>query len=249
MATVILVETDRLDDLVGRAAAPGLLPLAGLPLVRHAARAFAACGDVDRIVLAGPTVYERALGDLPEIAESLLLDRSLRHLAEALLDRYGEVDEVILWRANGPLIRPAMIEHFLARAPRAAALTVALVRAERVRAAWPDGPVHLAHTMGNESVVGTTLVCLRPAVLAAHRQLVAAVLHERRLPADLAKLLGVALSLKLSTGRATLAELARRASELLGAPAVVQLAPFPELTVGVRHRAEYHWVRNLMEVA
>jgi hypothetical protein len=67
--------------------------------------------------------------------------------------------------------------------------------------------------------------------------------------AELAKALGVGFAIKLSTGRASVDELARRLSDLLGAPAVIHFAPFPELALRVHGRAEYHLARELLEAA
>jgi hypothetical protein len=250
MATVILLETDRLEDsLAGRAAAPGLLPVGGRPLVYWAARAFAACGDVEKIVLAGPTAYDKQPAALAAVDETLLLDAPLRDLAEAVLERYGEAEELLIWRPNAPLITPEMVEHFLAHAPADAALTVAMVRAGKAREVYPAGEEPPAYALRGESVVFPLLLSLKPAAVTAQMALLRRLISDHLVQSELAKLLGVGLAIAFKSGRATALDLAKRAGELLGAPAVLLFSPYGELALRVRNRAEYHLVRDRLEGA
>ena len=250
MATAILLETDRLEDaLSGRAGAPGLLPAAGRPLVDYAARALAACGDVERVVLAGPTAYGQHAVATAHVDETLLLDEPLRVVVEALLERYGEDEELLLWRPNGPLLTTDMVEHFLAHAPAEAAVNVALVRAERIEAELPEFPAVPTTALGPDTVHFSPLMSLRPAALANHHALLVRLVAENMAQAELVKTLGVGFSIKLRTGRARLDEVARRVSEVVGSPCVLQMSPYAELAVRVRNRAEYHWVREQLESA
>ncbi|MBI5834455.1 MAG: nucleotidyltransferase family protein [Armatimonadetes bacterium] len=250
MATAILLETDKLDDaLSGRAGAPGLLPAAGRPLVDYAARALAACGDVERVVLAGPTAYGQHAVATTHCDETLLLDDPVRTLVESLLERYGDCEELLLWRPNAPLLTTEMVEHFLAHAPAEAAVTVALVRAERVEAEMPDLPPVPTTALGPDNVTFTPLMVIRPAALANHHALLSRLVADSMAQAELVKTLGVGFSIKLKAGRARLDEVARRVSEVIGSPCVLQVAPHAELAVRVRTRAEYHWVRERLESA
>jgi len=250
MATAILLETDRLDDgLSGRAGAPGLLPAAGRPLVDYAARALAACGDVDRVVLAGPTAYGQHAVATAHIDDTILLDEPLRVLVEAVLERYGDCEELLLWRPNGPLLTTEMVEHFLAHAPAEAAVTVALVRAERVEDQLAELPPVPSTVFGPDAVTFSPLMVIRPAALAAHHALLGRLVAENVAQAELVKTLGVGFSIKLKAGRARLDEVARRMSEVIGAPCVLQMSPHAELVVRVRNRDEYHWVRERLESA
>lgn len=246
MPTVILLETDQLDQsLSERAAAPGLLEVAGRPMVRHAVRAFAACGSVDRIVLAGPTAYEAI--ELPGVDDRVLDDRGPTALLAGLLERYGDAEEWLLWQPNAPLIEPPMLDAFLAHAPLGAAVCGALVRAERVEAAFGELPRLAAHTFVHDRLVMTPLFGLSPACLAPHRELLGQLFGGGGARVELLKRLGVGFAIKLRSGRASLAELAARLGEQVGGPVVMQILPHPELCLKVASRAEHRVARSRLE--
>lgn len=250
MAIAVLLEADRLDEaLTPRAATPGLLPAAGRPLVDHSARVLASLGDVSRVVLAGPTAYREQLDTLTGIDDAILLDAPLGSLVDALLERYGEAEELLLWRPNAPLLRPEMVELFLANAPLGAGLTFAVVREERYRQQFAElGEPSTGH-LGPERIVWSPLMLVSPRVLGAHRQLLSRLLSDTVVHAELAKALGVGFAIKFTTGRATADELARRVGELLEAPCVIEFSPYAELAVRVRTRGDYHVVRNVLEAS
>ncbi|MBI2299647.1 MAG: nucleotidyltransferase family protein [Armatimonadetes bacterium] len=248
MATAILIECDQLGNgLAGRAPAPGLLPLAGRPLLSYAAQALRRCGDVDRILLSGPTAYRDHPAALDEVDTAVLSDSPLGDRLAGLLEEYGEEPEWLIWPANGPLIEPAMVEHFLAHAPVTAAATWAVVRESRLLAAFPlDWPVL---PFAGEVVAWTGLGVVRPPALLPHTARLQRMLNKEANWVEAVKALGVGFAIKLKAGRASLSEVAQKLGELIGAPCVVQFSPYAELALRVRSRAEHHAARARLEEA
>ncbi|NUP99165.1 MAG: NTP transferase domain-containing protein [Armatimonadetes bacterium] len=248
MPTVVLFETDRLEDeLATRAAAPGLLPLGGLPLLSYAARAFRACGDVTRVVLAGSTGYAGHGAALAEVDESLLLDGATGTRLQAVLDQYGGENELLFWPPNAPLVRPEMVEHFLAHAPVQAALTWALVREERMLQIFPDGLDVPRHGFDGLNLAITPLGLVRPAAIETQRPLLNRLVGTELNRGELIKMLGMGFAIKFQARRAPLDEVVRRLSEALSLPCLAQILPFPELAFRVRNRAEHHLARARLE--
>lgn len=247
MATVLLLEVDHLAPaLADRAPTPGLLTVAGRPQVRLVARAFAACGDVERIVLVGPAAYREA--PLPEIDELLVAERIDADALETLIERFGHAEELLLCPANAPLVTPERVEDFLGRCPRDAAVACLLVRRADVSAQLGELTSLVAHRFGPEELVFAPLLLLQTATLVRHRDLLATVLAGGPNLTELVRRLGVGFAIKLRSGRATLPELAARLSELLGAPCLFQIAPCPELCLRVAGRPELRVARTLLEV-
>ena len=249
MATAILLELDQLaDDLSGRAPAAGLLPVVGRPLVCHAAEPFRALGDVDRLVLCGPSVYRQHPAALDVVDDALLADGSLGDQLAILFEQYQDQDELLLFPTNAPLATPEMLERFLAHAPRDAAVTWAVVRHERAAATFADAGVQWdPQPFAGEQLVWTLLGCVRPALLSGQLDAIRRVFNNDVNRVEAVMALGMGLAIKLGAGRASLAELARKVGELLDAPCVLEISPDAELALRVRNRAEHHAARARLE--
>lgn len=248
MACVLLLEIDRLEPaLAGRAPAAGLLTVAGRTQVELVARAFAACGDVEAVHLAGPAVYADRL---PAAVSRFHPAESYTPAAlETILEALADADEVFLSPTNLPLLSADAIEAFLARTPRQAGVSCLLVPHADVLERLGELPSLVGHRFGGEPLVFAPLLLVQPAALAPHRELLAAALAGGLNPTELVRRLGVGFAIKLRSGRATLAELAARLGELLGVPCVFQVARCPELCLRVASRAELRTARWLLEVA
>lgn len=248
MPTAVLLEIDRLDDdLAARAPAPGLLPLAGRPLVGYATKALQACGDIDKIVLAGPTVYEDHQAALVGIDETLLSDEPLGHRIGSVLDRYGQDDELLFWAANAPLLRPAMVEQFLGHAPLDCGLCWSVVRDSRVKEFYGGKLDPPKQTLAGEGYHFTPLGLVQPGAHLPRRDLLARLLGGELNAGEMVKLVGIGFAIKYRSGRATLDELAARVGEALGCATMIQVAGSPELVLRVTDRHEHHLARELVE--
>ncbi len=248
MATVILLDCDQLEpELAGRAPASGLLPLSGRPLVRYAAEAFRLCGDIDKVVLAGPTVYAPHASLLTEVDETMLSDSPIEERVEAVLDRFADESELLFWPANGPLIRPETVEQFLEAAPVGAGVCWSLVRAERFQQTYPQGTDVPRHALGGEEVVVGSLGLVNPRAVAPQRELLRRVLRKEFGRGDLLRMLGVGFAIKFQAGRAGLEELTRRISEVLRLDCLLAILPQAELAFRVRSRSEHHLARACLE--
>ncbi len=247
MTTAVLIEVEALEDeLAGRAAAPGLLPLCGRPTVTYPARALRACGNVDRLVLAGPRVYDKHSAALDEVDQTVLADGPLGDLVDDVLERCGD-GELLFWPANAPLLTVDMVERFLAGAPLEAAATWSVVREERVVSAFPGHDRGAAHNFAGDRLMFGGLGCVRADVLAPKRATLRRLLGRSVSKSELVKMLGVGFAIKVQNGRASLEELVERVAESVGAPCVAEILPDPELAFRVRSRHEHHVARDRME--
>lgn len=248
MPTVVLLEIDALDDeLAGRAPAPGLLPLAGHPMVTYAARAFRGCGDVDQLVLAGPDDYRTQPAALAEFDAEPLLAPTVAERVDLALDRYAASDELLFWPANAPLLTPDAVECFLSHAPTGAGLCWSCVRQSRVEAAFGELPHLPKHRFGADLLALGSLGAVRPAALDGQRDLVRKMLGQPLVKSELIKLLGVGFAIKFSSFRATLSDLMTKIGDVLGTDCVATILPHPELCFRVRNRAEHHLARARLE--
>jgi len=248
MPTVVLLEIDALEDeLAGRAASPGLLPLAGHPMVTYAARAFRACGNVTEIAVAGPEAYREQPAALAELDGAPILAESVAERVDLALDRFADRDELLFWPANAPLLTPEAIESFLTHAPVSAGLCWSCVRHSRVQSDFPELETLPQHKFGTETFCLGGLGSVKPAAIAEQRDLLRRMLGQPLTKGELTKLLGVGFAIKYASARASLTDLMNKISEVLGVECVATILPHPELCFRVRNRAEHHVARAMLE--
>ncbi|MCC7493441.1 MAG: nucleotidyltransferase family protein [Fimbriimonadaceae bacterium] len=247
MPTAVLVEWGELDDdLASRAPAPGLLPLAGRPLVQWAAETLRACGDVDRLVLSGPPAYAAQTQALDLFDDAHLLAARPAARLEALLEYCAGDDELLLWPTNSPLLRVEMVEQFLTHAPLDAAVAWTMVRQERFEQTFP-GLRLSGQRLGGDLLAPGLLGLVRPAELTTRGAVLRRLLASDNPKTELGRLLGVGFAIKFGAGRATLEEVVRRVGEAIGLAAVVQVMPHAELAFAVRSRQAHQLARQRLE--
>lgn len=249
MATAVLVETDRLDDaLAGRAPSPGLLTLNGIPAIQRALAALRACGDVDRIVLAGPDSYLSYPRVMCQIDDFVSYSAEQPEALAGLLAA-RDSEELLFWPPNGGLLTTAMVETFLRLAPADAAVSLAAVKRRCLVAAHALPVATKAWTFSDVTIAVSPLCVSRAGRSDRQNELLVALLAGRALSAEMRRILGVSLALRITAGAASLDEVLRRTGEHIGGPVVVALLPYAELAVRLRRRPELTWSRDRLECA
>ena len=234
VTAVVLAGGDRGDALAVTAgvAAKALLPLDGAPLGAYVLRALRASERIGKVVYVGPTDPQlRGLYDLEVIAGERLVD-SLALGSGAALGTGAE--RLLVLSADVPWIDGAMIDRFIASCEAAgpADLYFPVVPAGVYRARFPDHERTFVK-LRDDGFTGANLALLGVDVIPPLLPLIDRVFRARKNPVALAALLGLDVLLAFPFGAASLAQLERRVSKLLGRSAKVVIATDPELAADV----------------
>ncbi|MDX1423859.1 MAG: nucleotidyltransferase family protein [Kiloniellales bacterium] len=227
-------------------------PVAGVPMVLRVVACLARCRGVGRIAVAlqsGATDADLAAlsrhaggielrvlpcGDCP--TGSIL----------AAVDALREPYPLLITTADHPLLRPEMVEHFwqacaASRADIAAAVTPASV----IQGAYPESQrTYLRFADGRRS--GANLFALLTPQGRRAIEFWRRIEQNRKRPWRLMSAFGLAPLLAYLLGRLTVADAARRASEIVGAEAAIVDLPFAEAAIDVDKPADFVLVDRIL---
>lgn len=114
--------------------------------------------------------------------------------------------------------------------------------------AYPGGRTRFLKLADGEWTGGSVMV-LEPSVLRERTSMVRQIFAARKDPTTLTKLLGLQLSLRFMAGRARVADLESRASQLLGKPVAAILGADPSLALDCDDAADFDYAIALTEGA
>lgn len=215
---------DRLARAVG-VESKAHVPLGGVPLGEYVLAALRAAACVGRTVYVGdPAGSFSGLYDVRVPAGERLVD-SLALGAGAALAQPGDPRWLLVVTADVPWLTGAAIERFVAGAKALvgrdgapARLVYPVVTEADARAQFPQQDRTYA-ALADGRFTGGNLALLRADAVPALLPLMERAYRNRKNPLALARLVGLGTLLRLLLGRASVPQLERRVSDLLGAPA------------------------------
>ncbi len=154
--------------------------------------------------------------------------------------------KILVVTSDIPFIHRDAIEDFLDRcAELQADLYYPIVSKEANEQVYPDC-VRTYVTLKEGTFTGGNMVLATPAVLSNSKQLMAKVVTFRKKPWKLAKILGLSFVVKLFLKQLSLAELEKRASQLLGVRGVAIISPYPEIGTDVDKPSDLELAERIM---
>jgi GTP:adenosylcobinamide-phosphate guanylyltransferase len=233
--TAVVLAGGARDELV--ADDPGapnkaFLDIAGLPLVTRTLAPLRASPRVGRIIAVAPACARSTMAlaaadeirpDGPRIADSL----------RSGLQGLDPAEPVLLVAGDLPVLDTAAIEEFADLGLRRNAdIVYACVERRTHEARYPEVP-HTWARLSEGTYCGGGCALLRPRALAPLERFLDRLGSARKNPLHLAAIFGWDVVVRYSFGRLGIANLERRASELLGVTAAAAICSHPEIAVNV----------------
>lgn len=234
--------TGRLQE-VSTEAYEAVIPVGGKPIVTYVIEALRSTPRIKEVVVVGPPVLEKLLPVGVRLIESgSTLTENIMRGAEALKNS----PKVLVVTSDIPFIHKEAIEDFLDRcAELEADLYYPIISKEANEQVYP-GCVRTYVSLKEGTFTGGNMVLATPQVLFNSKALVEKVVVLRKKPWRLAKLLGISFVLKLFLHRLSLAELEKRASDLLGVRGVAVISPYPEIGTDVDKPSDLELAERLI---
>jgi len=232
-----------------------LLEVAGVPMLLRVLRTLRASRGVGDLVVSidDPSAIE----EVPEIAAlardgELAVHRSLASPSRSVLDvleRFGAGEPMLVTTADHALLRPDIVEHFLAAADGSDAdVLVALVARSVIQARFPES-TRTYLSFRNEHYSGANLFAFRtPAARQAAAFWMRAESH-RKQPWRLVSVFGPISLLLFLLKRLDLDTALTRASKAIGARVEAVRLPFAEAAVDVDKPSDLDLVTKLLKQA
>ncbi len=232
-----------------------LLEVVGVPMLLRVLRTLRASQGVGRLVVSidDPSAIE----DVPEIAAlvrdgTLAVHRSLASPSRSVLDaleRFGTGEPVLITTADHALLRPEIVEHFLAAVDSSEAdVLVGLVSRSVIQARFPES-TRTYLSFRDEHYSGANLFAFRtPAARQAAAFWVRAESHRKR-PWRLVSVFGPISLLLFLLRRLDLDAALARASRAIGARVEAVRLPFAEAAVDVDKPSDLDLVPKLLTEA
>jgi GTP:adenosylcobinamide-phosphate guanylyltransferase len=229
-----------------------LLEVVGVPMLLRVLRTLRASQGVGRLVVSidDPSAIE----DVPEIASlvgdgALAVHRSLASPSRSVLDaleRFGTGEPVLITTADHALLRPEIVEHFLAAVDSSEAdVLVGLVSRSVIQARFPES-TRTYLSFRDEHYSGANLFAFRtPAARQAAAFWVRAESYRKR-PWRLVSVFGPISLLLFLLRRLDLDAALARASGAIGARVEAVRMPFAEAAVDVDKPSDLELVTKLL---
>lgn len=214
--------------------AKALLPIGGHPMAAYVLAALRRCAAIDMTVYVGPTdVALRGAYDVHVPAGARLTDSLALGVGAAL---GAGATAFLVITADVPWVDGPMLDRFMAAARSgehgAAQLVYAVVERDTARAAFPWQERTFVRLRDGRFTGGNVVYATSDAIVAL-LPLIDALYGARKNPFALAGMLGVDTLFGLVTGSASIAQLERRASRLLGVEARAFVSPDAALAADV----------------
>ena len=188
-----------------------LIPIEGRPMIAHVLAALRATPAIERIAVVG---HEATLAIAADVVPVPAQDRMVDNLTAGLSTLGAE--RVLVCTCDIPLVTSASFEALLARAAACELeMVYPVVRRTTCEAACPTGKRTYA-TLRDGEFTGGNAVLVPGRAIGNITRLVDAAYNARKNPLGLAKLLGTGFLIKFLSKRLTIAEIERKAVQLLG---------------------------------
>ncbi len=233
--TAIVLAGGPADDvarLQPGAANKAFVRVGGVALVERVLRQLRACDSIGRIIVVAPAsaqgnpalaLADERRDDGAKIRESLR--NGLRDLPPD--------DIVLVSTSDLPVLTPASIEDFVARALEADAdIGYGCLERRVHEAAYPEVP-HTWARLRDGTYCGGGFIAVKPRVMPQLERFIESLGAARKNPLALASLFGWDVLLRFALRRLSIAAAERRASQILGAPVRALVSPFAETAVNV----------------
>ncbi len=226
-----------------------LLPIAGRPMIAHVVDAFAHTPGVEHIVIIAlpeegeytfstPVEYVPDAGSLIANAEAGL---------QYAMERYPELDAVLLSSSDVPLITPEIITQFVQECLRTDHdLYYPIVERSVMEARFPESRRSYAHLKEGDFAGGDVFL-VRPTLATDHTHLMDKLAAARKNVLQQARMVGMWTFIKLITRQLTIEEGARRVGKVLGIRARIIPAPWAEIGMDVDKPFQFEIVRREIE--
>lgn len=226
-----------------------LVSLGGRPLIWRVRDALAAVeGVAPNPIVVGPVEdLQSALGGfvaewVPEGKTGP--DNVVRGLA-VLSQEAKAGGAVLLSTSDLAFPTPEAIHWLLRSAPEDAEIVYPVIRKETFEAAFPGSPNTYAKLAGQEYTGGSILL-VRPDAIARNLPLIQRVFEARKSQFEMARLLGIGFLISFLTGRLTVEQAERRASELTGCRCKALMDAPPEIGADIDSLADYEWAESFL---
>ncbi|MCS6948968.1 MAG: nucleotidyltransferase family protein [bacterium] len=220
-----------------------LLQVDGRTLLERVLEAVRATGRAERIVVVGAASLQRWLRSP---AETLLPEHAEAH--ENLLvglQAVAHYPRALYLTSDLPFVTAEAICRFLEACPEEAQLCYAIARREAFDARFPNSPSVYARMKDGEWLAGCAML-IDPSALLQRAEWVRRVAQRRKSLWQLAMLAGWGVLWRFATRQLTVADVERRAEQLLGIHCrAVECAP--ELAYDVDTPQEYEYARRLAD--
>jgi CTP:molybdopterin cytidylyltransferase MocA len=212
-----------------------LIPVAGVPMIVHVARALADSGYVAHLIVVGlgqehGVEFPLPVTFVPEAGG--ILENALAGV-EALARIEPGAERVLLCSTDIPLVTGEMIRYLVDTALATGAdVCYTVVRRETMEARFPAAGRSFARLRDGQ-FAGGDIHLANPAVFHSNHQLVNDVLGARKNNVRQARIIGLGFLLKFVFRRLTVAEGERKAEQILGVPCRVIPVRYAELGMDV----------------
>jgi molybdopterin-guanine dinucleotide biosynthesis protein A len=221
------------------------VPIDGVTLVARTLAALRSSRKIGRIVAVAPPSARAAtaLSGADEIREAgATMADSLR----AGLARLPPRELILVTASDLPILSRAAIDEFLTLAERTDAdLVYSCVERRPHEARFPGVPHTWAH-LREGTFCGGGCVALRPFALEALSRFLGRLGKARKNPLRLASIFGYDILLRYALRRLAIADVERRASDLLGVRVAAAVCVHPEIAINVDRVSDIELARHLV---
>lgn len=223
-----------------------MIPLAGRPMVAHVLRALRGAKCISRIALVGPE-------DIWPAVDSSLYDiraPSGAGLAESLFSGLQCLEansETLTVTGDLPLLTPEAVDDFVSQALSSGAdVNYSIIPKHDCAARFPGGKRTYVRT--KEGIfTGGNCTLLRADVIAEKEDLIRRLYQARKSIVRLAAVLGPSFVWRLAFGGLSIADVERRAAQILGVKAKAIVSHYPEIGFDVDKPVDLEMVRRMIE--
>ena len=233
VATAVVLGGGEGDALAGSAGVPAkaMVPFRGLPLGSYVLEALAQSDSVERIVYVGPTDTSLEVCDFESTAAGNRVAASLQSGIRVAMQGSLPATRILVATADLPWLTPEAVDDFVQHAPDAH-LTFPVVARDVAESAFPDQ--RRTYVKLRDGVfTGGNLVLVKTAAVERLLPFIDRLYLARKNPLRLAGVIGLGILGKLLAGRLSIADVERRASELLGGPARVYISKHAGLAADI----------------
>ncbi len=249
VAAAILAGGDATDKVAGAGGAPckALVEIGGRPLVSWVAAALQGARSVGPMVaVQGPTAPISAAGVTLGMPIATAEGPSFIDSMTAAVQAHPDAERLLLATGDLPMLTPQAVDGFVASCqdPQAE-LSYPLVHLEEFDDAFPGrakSPVRLREGR----FIGANLVMVSRRFVLEEGPVIARTFAERKSKLGMCRIFGWGFVLRLALGRLSVADLERRASEMLGVVARAVPAPWPEIAFDIDDADDLELARHCL---
>lgn len=220
-----------------------LIKVGGRTLLEAVLDAARATGRVNYTVVVGSSVLQYWVKPPHEIVIPEQLDAHENFIAG--LQAVAQYPRVLYLTSDLPFVTAEAVTHFIDACPPDAQLCYAIARREVFDARFPNSPSTYARLKDGEFVAGCAMM-VEPAALLERAEWIRQVAQRRKSLWRLALLAGFNVLWKFATRQLTVADVERRAEQLLGMRCRAVECD-PELAYDIDTPQEYEYARRLAD--